>query len=152
MGKAVAKAMTKARATGKVKVKVKGKDKVRARARARARVKVLARGEAASRRGSPMSTVVRSSPISASNSPRAIVRRAWPGLAKKNNGCQPPGQARQWAVGQPLRSGLGYALPADLLRRLSPPAGYTYMRVGSDILMIAVGTGLVVAGLQDLLR
>lgn len=75
-----------------------------------------------------------------------------PGLAKKNNGCQPPGQARQWAVGQRLPAGLGYPLPPDLLRRLSPPAGYTYMRVGTDILMIATGTGLVAAGIADLLR
>ena len=75
-----------------------------------------------------------------------------PGLAKKNNGCQPPGQARQWAVGQRLPAGLGYPLPPDLLRRLSPPAGYTYMRVGTDILMIATGTGMVVSGLADLLR
>ena len=75
-----------------------------------------------------------------------------PGLAKKNNGCLPPGQARKWAVGQRLPAGLGYALPPDLLRRLAPPVGYTYMRVGTDILMIAVGTSLVVYGLQDLLR
>ncbi len=75
-----------------------------------------------------------------------------PGLAKKNNGCQPPGQARKWAVGQPLPAGIAYPLPPDLLRRLAPPAGYSYMRVGSDILMVAAGTSLVVAGLQDLLR
>src|SRR5437870_1009551 len=25
-----------------------------------------------------------------------------PGLAKKNNGCMPPGQAKKWAIGQPL--------------------------------------------------
>ena len=25
-----------------------------------------------------------------------------PGLAKKGNGCQPPGQAKKWRVGQPL--------------------------------------------------
>ena len=75
-----------------------------------------------------------------------------PGLAKKNNGCQPPGQARKWAIGQPLPVGIAYPLPPDLLRRLGPPAGYSYMRVGSDILMIAAGTSMVVAGLQDLLR
>ncbi len=39
-----------------------------------------------------------------------------------------------------------------MLRRLAPPAGHTYMRVGTDILMIAAGTGMVVAGMQDLLR
>lgn len=75
-----------------------------------------------------------------------------PGLAKKNNGCQPPGQARKWAVGQRLPAGLGYPLPSDLLGRLAPPAGYTYMRVGTDILMVAVGTRMVVSGLADLLR
>ena len=75
-----------------------------------------------------------------------------PGLAKKNNGCQPPGQARQWAVGQRLPAGLGYPLPPELLRRLAPPAGHTYMRVGTDILMIATGTGMVVSGLTNLLQ
>ena len=75
-----------------------------------------------------------------------------PGLAKKNNGCQPPGQARQWAVGQRLPAGLGYPLPPELLRRLAPPAGHTYMRVGTDILMIATGTGMVVSGLANLLQ
>ena len=34
-----------------------------------------------------------------------------PGLAKKNNGCQPPGQARKWAIGQPLPVGIAYPLP-----------------------------------------
>lgn len=75
-----------------------------------------------------------------------------PGLAKKNDGCQPPGQARKWALGQPLPAGLGYPLPPDLLGRLAPPAGYTYMRVGTDVLMIAAGTRMVVSGLADLLR
>ena len=75
-----------------------------------------------------------------------------PGLAKKNNGCQPPGQARRWAVGQRLPDGLGYPLPPELLRRLAPPAGHTYMRVGTDILMIATGTGMVVSGLANLLQ
>ncbi len=75
-----------------------------------------------------------------------------PGLAKKGNGCQPPGQVRRWEVGRALPAGLGYPLPPDLLRRLAPPAGHTYMRVGTDILMIAAGTGMVVAGLQDLVR
>ena len=52
-----------------------------------------------------------------------------PGLAKKNNGCLPPGQAKKlWAVGQPLPPGLAYyPLPAVLLGQLTPaPAGYQY--------------------------
>lgn len=31
-----------------------------------------------------------------------------PGLAKKNNGCMPPGQARKWAVGRPLPRDVTY--------------------------------------------
>lgn len=76
-----------------------------------------------------------------------------PGLAKKNNGCLPPGQAKKlWAIGQPLPAGLAYyPLPAALLGQLTPaPAGYQYARVGGDILMLAVGTGMVVAALADL--
>jgi hypothetical protein len=77
-----------------------------------------------------------------------------PGLAKKGTGCLPPGQARKWAVGQPLPAGVAYyPLPPDLLRLLTPaPVGYRYARVGTDILMIAAGTGLVVSGITDLLR
>ena len=76
-----------------------------------------------------------------------------PGLAKKNNGCLPPGQAKKlWAIGQPLPRGVSYyPLPPDLMGRLSPaPAGYQYVRVANDILMMAVGTRLITAALADL--
>ena len=77
-----------------------------------------------------------------------------PGLAKKNNGCLPPGQGRQWHVGQPLPADLRrYPLPPDVLIRLPlPPAGHEFVRVASDILLIAVGTGMVVDAVQDLGR
>ena len=78
-----------------------------------------------------------------------------PGLAKKHNGCLPPGQAKKmWAIGQPLPGGIYYEpLPPALLGRLSPaPAGYQYVRVASDVLMLAVGTRMVVASLADLSR
>lgn len=77
-----------------------------------------------------------------------------PGLAKKNNGCLPPGQARQWHVGQPLPTDLRrYPLPPDVLIRLPmPPAGHEFVRVASDILLIAVGTGMVIDAVQDLGR
>ena len=78
-----------------------------------------------------------------------------PGLAKKNNGCLPPGQAKKmWAVGQPLPRDVYYEpLPPALIGRLSPaPAGYQYVRVASDVLMLAVGTRMVVASLADLSR
>ncbi len=78
--------------------------------------------------------------------------RCPPGLAKKNNGCMPPGQAKKWMMGHPLpRDVVFYDLPRELSIRLSvPPAGYKYVRVAGDILMIAVGTGMVAAAIQDL--
>lgn len=80
--------------------------------------------------------------------------RCPPGLAKKNNGCLPSGQAKKWAVGQPLpRDVVYYPLPPQLVIQLTPPpVGHQYVRVGTDILLIAAGTGLVAAGLSDLLR
>lgn len=77
-----------------------------------------------------------------------------PGLAKKNNGCLPPGQAKKWAMGRPLpRDVLIYDLPPDLLRQLGrTPEGYKYVRVASDILMVAVGTNMVVDAITDLNR
>lgn len=77
-----------------------------------------------------------------------------PGLAKKNNGCMPPGQAKKWAMGRPLPGdAVRYPLPRDLLMRLpAPPAGHEYVRVASDILLIAVGTGMVLDAIEDLGR
>jgi len=75
-----------------------------------------------------------------------------PGLAKKHNGCLPPGQAKRWSVGQVLpRDVRYYDLPDHLLRQIgSPPAGYRFVRVDSDILLLAVGTGLVIDALTNL--
>lgn len=77
-----------------------------------------------------------------------------PGLAKKGNGCLPPGQAKKWSVGQPLPAGEpAYPLPPELVVQLTPPpAGYNYVRVAGDILMIAAGTSMVVDAIQDLGR
>jgi Ni/Co efflux regulator RcnB len=77
-----------------------------------------------------------------------------PGLAKKNNGCMPPGQAKKWSVGRPLPGDVRYyPLPHDLEMRLRPaPAGYRYVQVAGDVLMIAVGTAMVVDAMQDLMR
>jgi hypothetical protein len=77
-----------------------------------------------------------------------------PGLAKKHNGCLPPGQAKKWAVGRPLPAGVVYyPVPGPVLVQLSPaPAGYRYVRVASDILLIAVGSRMVMDGMSDLLR
>lgn len=75
-----------------------------------------------------------------------------PGLAKKHNGCMPPGQSRDWVIGEKLPSEVKYVSiePAIKIRLGMPPAGYQFVRVASDILLIAVGTGLVVDAIQDL--
>ncbi len=75
-----------------------------------------------------------------------------PGLAKKRNGCMPPGLAKQWAIGRPLPHDLThYDLPYALLKELGhAPDGYKYVRVGADILMIAIGTKMVVDAIEDL--
>ena len=77
-----------------------------------------------------------------------------PGLAKKRNGCMPPGQAKKWRVGQPLpRDVVIYDVPPALVVKIGvPPEGYKYVRVAADILMIAVGTGMVIDAIQDLGR
>ncbi len=74
------------------------------------------------------------------------------GLAKKHNGCMPPGQAKKWALGKPLPSSVTYySVPAGVVARIgAPPAGYKYVRVAADILMIAVGTSMVVDAIEDL--
>lgn len=77
-----------------------------------------------------------------------------PGLAKKQNGCMPPGQAKRWAKGRALpREVLFYDLPRDLIVLLPPPPPrHRYVRVDSDILLIAIGTGMVLDGIENLGR
>ncbi len=80
--------------------------------------------------------------------------RCPPGLAKKNNGCMPPGQARKWELGHRLPPDvIYYDVPQPLVIQLGqPPRGYRYVRVAGDILMIAIGTSMVVDAIQDLGR
>ncbi len=77
-----------------------------------------------------------------------------PGLAKKGNGCQAPGQVKQWKKGKPLAKSLPYYdLPRDLMRRLPPPPyNHRYVQVAGDILLITIGTSIVVDALEDILR
>ena len=77
-----------------------------------------------------------------------------PGLAKKHNGCMPPGQAKKWRMGRALPADVVvYDLPPPLVVKIGvPPAGYKYVRAGADILMIAVGTKVVVDAINDLGR
>ena len=75
-----------------------------------------------------------------------------PGLAKKHNGCMPPGQAKKWGIGRPLpRDVVFYDLPPTVVMNIGyPPRGYRFVRVASDILMIAIGTGIVTDAIYDL--
>ena len=75
-----------------------------------------------------------------------------PGLAKKGNGCQPPGQAKKWYRGDVLPADVVYYdIPVSLSRELGPiPDGHKVVRVGTDLLLIAVGTRMVIDALDDL--
>lgn len=77
-----------------------------------------------------------------------------PGLRKKSHDCLPPGQARAWQRGQPLPSSVVYySLPRSMEITLGPPpTGHRYVRVASDILLLAIGTGLVVDAMEDIVR
>jgi hypothetical protein len=80
--------------------------------------------------------------------------RCPPGLAKKNNGCMPPGQAKGYALGRPLPPQLVFhEVPSVVSVQIGlPPAGHRYVRVAADILLIAIGTGMVVDAIEDLGR
>jgi len=77
-----------------------------------------------------------------------------PGLAKKNNGCMPPGQAKKWDVGYVLPSTVRYYdVPGPLLIQFGqPPVGYRYVRVDDDILLLATGTRMIVDAIRNLGR
>ncbi len=77
-----------------------------------------------------------------------------PGLAKKNNGCMAPGLAKKWRRGHPLpHDVVFYDLPPQVVVQLGPPpSGHRFVRVASDILLIAEGTGMIVDAIQDLGR
>jgi hypothetical protein len=78
--------------------------------------------------------------------------RCPPGLAKKHNGCMPPGQAKKRKLGQPLpRDVIFHDLPPTLVVQIGvPPPGYRFVRVAADILLIAIGTGMVIDAIADL--
>ena len=78
-----------------------------------------------------------------------------PGLAKKNNGCLPPGQAKKrYVVGQRLPTGIVVVdLPRELSIRIgAAPAGYRYGIVDGDLVKLAIGTMLVVDAIDGFIR
>ena len=78
--------------------------------------------------------------------------RCPPGLAKKHHGCMPPGQAKKWHTGQHLpHNVVYYSVPQSLVIQFGPPpSGHRYVRVGSDILLIAIGSRMIVDAIQGL--
>ena len=78
--------------------------------------------------------------------------RCPPGLAKKGNGCMPPGQAKKWRIGRPLpKDVIFYDLPPGVLVQLGPaPSRHRFVRVAQDILLVALGTGMVVDAIEDI--
>jgi hypothetical protein len=84
------------------------------------------------------------------------VGRCPPGLAKKGNGCLPPGQAARptkvWVVGQPLPPAIVYdPVPAPVLQQLEPvPPGYGYVRVDNDVLLMDMTNRMVADVIGDL--
>lgn len=77
-----------------------------------------------------------------------------PGLVKRGNRCIPRGHAKNWSKGRPLpREVIFYDLPPTILVQLGPPPPrHRFVRVAQDILLIAIGTGMVVDAFEDIGR
>ena len=73
-------------------------------------------------------------------------KRCPPGLAKKNNGCMPPGQVQGLVVGQPVpKNVVVYQVAPPVIRKLPPaPAGYRYERIGGDIVLVRQDNNIIV--------
>jgi hypothetical protein len=82
--------------------------------------------------------------------------RCPPPLVRKDKACGAPvaQPTKPWRLDQPLPDGVkADAPPNGLIAKLSPsPAGYQYMRVDTDIIIIGVGTRNVAALVVDLSR
>jgi hypothetical protein len=79
--------------------------------------------------------------------------RCPPGLAKKGNGCLPPGQAQKlWVIGQPLPPAVVYQpVPPAVVQQLAPvPPGYEYVRVDDDVLLMDMTNRMVADVVNDL--
>lgn len=69
-----------------------------------------------------------------------------PGLAKKNNGCMPPGQARKWDVGSTLPADVYIAPVPSALRAtlVAPMPGYDYGYVDGGVVLFGTDSRVVV--------
>ncbi|MES2327052.1 MAG: hypothetical protein V4499_06935 [Pseudomonadota bacterium] len=80
-----------------------------------------------------------------------------PGLAKKHNGCMPPGQARKLARGERWQSGYGSVysygrIPYDLRRRYDLTPRYRYYYDNGYIYAVDPRTMLIAQVISALLR
>ena len=67
-----------------------------------------------------------------------------PGLAKKNNGCLPPGQAKKLAVGSRLPNYLSrYNVPVQYQDRYFDNRDYSYRYEDENIYRVNRGTGVI---------
>ncbi|MDR2030904.1 MAG: RcnB family protein [Azoarcus sp.] len=78
--------------------------------------------------------------------------RCPPGLSRRGQHCVPTHHVRAWKRGAVLpRTITYYDVPSALLIELPPPPhGHRYVRVAGDILLLAIGTGLVIDAIQDI--
>lgn len=72
-----------------------------------------------------------------------------PGLAKKAVPCVPPGQAKAWMLGERLPADTPWYELRDWRRfgLPEPMEGSRYVRVGTDVLLVAIATGIVLEAL-----
>lgn len=65
----------------------------------------------------------------------------------------PPGIAKNLARGKPLPPGIAKKqVPEDLRTRIKIPSGYELSQVGTDVLLIEVGSRVVTEILKDIVR
>jgi len=79
--------------------------------------------------------------------------RCPPGLARKGNGCLPPGHAKKlWIIGQPLPPAVAYQpVPPAVVQQLAPvPRGYEYVRVDDDVILMDTANRMVADVVNDL--
>ncbi|MEJ8839821.1 RcnB family protein [Ramlibacter sp. AN1133] len=83
--------------------------------------------------------------------PRHVNRACPPGLARKHNGCLPPGHAHRVVVGQALPPGAVFVVPQRVRSTLPPPpAGYRYAVVDNQVVLVS-NNNLVVDILRSLI-
>lgn len=80
-----------------------------------------------------------------------------PGLAKKHNGCMPPGQAKKLYRGERWRSGYGSyytyrSIPYDVRRRYALSARYRYYYGGGYLYVVDPRTMLIAQVITTILR